>query len=180
MADRIQLRRATAAQWTATNPLLRQGEPGFEWDTGKIKFGDGTHYWNQLGYLAGAGVPGDSAYEIAVDNGFVGTEAEWLESLVGPQGLQGIQGPQGNQGIQGLQGIQGVKGDDGDQGPQGTQGIQGIQGVPGDDGAPGTDGIDGIDGADGESVTVTLVDEDDWPPDPDSNLLHLYFRVPNA
>lgn len=27
------------------------------------------------------GVPGESAYEIAVRNGFIGTEEEWLESL---------------------------------------------------------------------------------------------------
>lgn len=31
----------------------------------------------------GAGAPGKSAYEIAVENGFEGTEQEWLESLVG-------------------------------------------------------------------------------------------------
>lgn len=29
------------------------------------------------------GVPGKSAYEIAVENGFKGTEKEWLESLKG-------------------------------------------------------------------------------------------------
>lgn len=33
-----------------------------------------------------------SAYEIAVDNGFVGTEAEWLASLVGRQGDTGATG----------------------------------------------------------------------------------------
>lgn len=162
MADRIQLRRGTAAEWTAANPLLRQGEPGFEYDTGKIKFGDGTHYWLQLGYLAGAGVPGDSAYEVAVANGFVGTEAEWLESLVGPQGDQGIQG---------------VKGDKGDKGDTGNQGIQGIPGTNGTNGTNGTDGADGADGADGESVTVTLVPAASWPPAPDSNPLHLYFKL---
>jgi hypothetical protein len=36
------------------------------------------------------GPPGKSAYEIAVENGFVGTESEWLESLEGPQGPPGI------------------------------------------------------------------------------------------
>ncbi len=40
----------------------------------------------------GTGADGKSAYEIAVDNGFVGTEAEWLASLVGPQGPQGDPG----------------------------------------------------------------------------------------
>ena len=34
----------------------------------------------------GSGTAGKSAYEIAVDNGFVGTETEWLESLKGKQG----------------------------------------------------------------------------------------------
>ena len=36
-----------------------------------------------------AGLDGKSAYEIAVENGFVGTEEEWLESLVGPEGPAG-------------------------------------------------------------------------------------------
>lgn len=35
------------------------------------------------------GVPGDSAYVVAVKNGFVGTEAEWLESLKGADGTGG-------------------------------------------------------------------------------------------
>lgn len=74
------------------------------------------------------GETGVSAYEEAVANGFVGTEAEWLASLVGPQG------PKGDTGDQGPQGIQGLKGDTGDQGPQGIQGIQGEQGPAGEDG----------------------------------------------
>lgn len=36
-----------------------------------------------------AGADGKSAYQIAVDNGFVGTETEWLASLKGPKGDQG-------------------------------------------------------------------------------------------
>ena len=39
-----------------------------------------------------------SAYEIAVDNGFRGTEAEWLKSLKGDPGERGIQGPPGSDG----------------------------------------------------------------------------------
>lgn len=35
------------------------------------------------------GDPGDSAYEIAVDNGFIGTESEWLASLKGLDGADG-------------------------------------------------------------------------------------------
>ncbi|ORV02488.1 hypothetical protein AWB94_00685 [Mycolicibacterium canariasense] len=55
-----------------------------------------------------AGPEGDSAYEVAVANGFVGTEAEWLASLVGPQGEQGEQGIQGEQGVQGPPGADGT------------------------------------------------------------------------
>lgn len=40
---------------------------------------------NLTGYMQ-AGVAGLSAYEIAVKNGFVGSESEWLESLKGPKG----------------------------------------------------------------------------------------------
>ena len=50
------------------------------------------------------GDPGKSAYEMAVEQGFVGTEAEWLESLKGQDGAQGPQGPQGPQGEQGVSG----------------------------------------------------------------------------
>lgn len=39
------------------------------------------------------GPDGLSAYEIALENGFVGTQQEWLNSLVGPQGVQGNPGP---------------------------------------------------------------------------------------
>jgi hypothetical protein len=47
------------------------------------------------------GPPGKSAYELALENGFVGTEEEWLaevEGDVGPVGPQGPQGPQGQPG----------------------------------------------------------------------------------
>lgn len=42
-----------------------------------------------------AGTNGLSAYQIAVANGFAGTQAAWLASLVGPQGEQGDPGPPG-------------------------------------------------------------------------------------
>ena len=104
------------------------------------------------------GQDGESAYQIALDNGFVGTESEWLESIKGEQGEQGIQGQNGtdgvdgNDGVDGADGSQGPKGDTGDTGPQGIQGIQGEKGDTGDngtDGAPGTNGVDGTNGTDG-------------------------------
>jgi len=50
MATRIQKRRDTAANWTAANPVLAQGEEGFELDTNKEKIGNGTTAWNSLPY----------------------------------------------------------------------------------------------------------------------------------
>jgi Major tropism determinant N-terminal domain len=53
MANRIQLRRDTAANWTRVNPVLEDGEPGLEIDTNKIKYGDGNSYWTDLPYASG-------------------------------------------------------------------------------------------------------------------------------
>ena len=47
------------------------------------------------------GVDGKSAYQIATENGFTGTEAEWISSLKGPQGEQG---PDGADGLDGKDG----------------------------------------------------------------------------
>lgn len=71
------------------------------------------------------GTPGKSAYEIAVEHGYVGTEEEWLASLKGADGPQGEQGPVGPVGPQGEKGEQGDKGDTGATGPAGPQGPAG-------------------------------------------------------
>ena len=46
----IQWRQDTAANWTAANPILASGEPGYEKVTGKWKVGDGTTAWTALAY----------------------------------------------------------------------------------------------------------------------------------
>jgi|694.fasta_scaffold00435_56 hypothetical protein len=51
MTVKIQLRRDTSSNWSSINPVLSLGEPGFETDTNKIKFGDGTSAWNSLSYV---------------------------------------------------------------------------------------------------------------------------------
>jgi hypothetical protein len=51
---RIQLRRDTAANWTSANPVLAQGEPGLETDTGYFKLGDGVSAWSALAYSSGS------------------------------------------------------------------------------------------------------------------------------
>jgi len=55
MAAKLQLRRGNAAQWTAANPLLSEGEMAVELDTGKFKVGNGIKLWNQLEYTTNFG-----------------------------------------------------------------------------------------------------------------------------
>ena len=69
------------------------------------------------------GKDGRSAYEIAIENGFVGTAAEWLESL---KGMNGVDGKDGKDGADGLPGKDGINGKDG---------------LPGKDGRDGKDGV---------------------------------------
>ena len=57
MAQIIQIRRGTAAQWTATNPLLAQGEMGVELDSLKWKVGNGSTPWSSLPYATGPAGP---------------------------------------------------------------------------------------------------------------------------
>ena len=47
---RFKLRNGTAAEWTAANPTLLQGEIGVETDTRKCKIGDGSTAWAGLSY----------------------------------------------------------------------------------------------------------------------------------
>ena len=54
------------------------------------------------------GVDGKSAYQIAVDNGFNGTEQEWLTSLKGIKGDKGDAGEQGTPGTNGQDGENGI------------------------------------------------------------------------
>lgn len=51
---------------------------------------------------------GKSAYEIAVENGFEGNEAEWIASLTGRDGINGRNGVDGADGANGAAGLNGV------------------------------------------------------------------------
>lgn len=62
------------------------------------------------GIITEYGVDGKSAYELAVQEGYVGTLDEWIASLKGEKGDKGDKGDKGNTGEQGIQGIQGVNG----------------------------------------------------------------------
>lgn len=74
------------------------------------------------------GADGLSAYEIAKENGFSGTETEWLASLKGDRGDTGLQGIRGEKGDKGDTGEQGEKGDTGDTGAKGSKGDTGADG----------------------------------------------------
>ena len=52
MANTIQHKRGTAAEWTAADPTLAAGQVGVETDTSKFKIGNGSDAWSALGYFA--------------------------------------------------------------------------------------------------------------------------------
>lgn len=47
----FKFRRGQSSSWTALNPILADGEPGYELDTHKLKIGDGVTLWNDLPYI---------------------------------------------------------------------------------------------------------------------------------
>lgn len=59
MAYQIQIRRDTADNWAAANPILAQGEMGYEIDTNKAKFGNGATPYNDRPYFGGTAGGGD-------------------------------------------------------------------------------------------------------------------------
>ena len=83
---------------------------------------------------SGSGQRGLSAYEVAVKNGFTGTETEWLLSLKGEDGDKGDKGEPFT--FQDLTEAQ----------------VLLLKGADGADGVDGVDGADGADGADGLSA----------------------------
>ncbi len=74
----IQIRRDTAANWSANNPILAEGEIGYETDTYKIKIGDGVTAWNDLAYGIDTAkfngyTAGNASGQVPVSNGTVCT-----------------------------------------------------------------------------------------------------------
>lgn len=131
-------------------PQGEQGPAGPQGETGPA----GPQ--GETGATGATGAQGKSAYEVAVDNGFEGTEEEWLESLRG-----GPRGPQGysayevavNEGYEGTesQWLASLKGEKGDTGSTGPQGATGPQGEKGDTGATGATGPTGPQGPKGDT-----------------------------
>lgn len=88
----------------------------FEGKQDKLIAGDGI----KINGNVISAVDAKSAYVIALEHGFIGSEDEWLASLKGEQGEKGEQG---------IQGIQGEKGQNGKDGTNGTNGIDGKDGI---------------------------------------------------
>jgi hypothetical protein len=79
MAYRIQLRRDTSVNWLSNNPILLQGEFGYESDTGNGKIGDGQTVWASLSYYGGTGPTGSVG-----PTGFAGPTGSYLVSDIPP------------------------------------------------------------------------------------------------
>lgn len=80
----MQQRRGTATEWTTADPVLASGEIGYETDTGRFKFGDGSTSWSSIEYFSstdslvdGAPAALDTLNELAAalndDSDFAGT-----------------------------------------------------------------------------------------------------------
>ena len=95
------------------------------------------------------GQDGLSAYQIWLNAGNIGTEAQFLNSLQGQTGLQGPIGLTGATGPAGANGTNGIDGTTGQQGPQGIQGIKGDTGLTGATGPQGPIGLTGPAGTNG-------------------------------
>ena len=158
------VKRTDEATYTYSDLIGPQGIQGIQGEKGNT---------GEKGDKGDVGDTGLSAYEVAASQGFVGSEVDWLNSLVGPQGEKGDKGDTGT-GLEylwngtelgvravgdatytfanliGPQGIQGEIGPQGIQGIQGPQGEQGIQGIKGDTGDPGPQGIQGPQGEKGD------------------------------
>lgn len=101
-------------------------------------------YQQLLQKISEKGKDGKSAYEIAIEHGFVGTEVEWLQSLKGADGKGGVNGKDGCDGRNGADGLPGRDGIDGksayiiavEHGFTGTENewLQGLKGADGKDG----------------------------------------------
>jgi len=116
----IKFRKGSAAQWTTSNPVLADGEPGFERDTNRLKIGNGVDTWADLDYYVDT-----DAVQALIDAAIEDLEIDLGDGTQGPQGEPGEPGPAGPIGATGATGATGPTG------PAGPQGNQGNPGAPG-------------------------------------------------
>lgn len=102
-------------------------------------------------------IKGDSAYKVALDNGFNGSQKEWLESLKGEPGEPGKQGEPGKDGVDITEGgsayeIALAHGFEGTR-EEWLESLKGEPGKQGEKGEPGEDGF-GVDGASAYEIAL--------------------------
>jgi hypothetical protein len=83
MAVNILIRRGTAAEWTASNPILLEAEVGLETDTKKLKVGDGLTVWASLPYITLTPAAAASIYATIANPTFTGTVSGITKTMVG-------------------------------------------------------------------------------------------------
>ena len=83
MAVNILIRRGTAAEWTASNPILLEAEVGLETDTKKLKVGDGLTVWASLPYITLTPAAAASIYATIASPTFTGTVSGITKTMVG-------------------------------------------------------------------------------------------------
>ena len=112
-----------------------QGIQGIQGETGEQGIQGIQGIEGPIGPIGNTGpqgpADGDSAYTVAVQNGFVGDVNEWLTSLIGADGILGGDGAEGIQGPVGPQGPEGPQGpSNGVVGPQGPVGfVEGLDDI---------------------------------------------------
>lgn len=99
---------------------------------------------------------GQSAYALAVQLGYTGSEADWIASLKGAKGDKGATGATGPQGPQGPGGATGARGATGATGPRGPQGPQGPAGAS----AVAASGSNWVRFSDGTQICWYSIDSD--------------------
>lgn len=65
--QRVQIRRGTTAEWASRNTMLLPGELGYEYDTNRMKVGNGVDRWSARPYLANEGTLGALSDVAATD-----------------------------------------------------------------------------------------------------------------
>ena len=75
------LRRGTAQRFMENNPILDQGEPGFEYDTYKLKIGAGFTPWNSLPYIGEVSPCGRIVQDLGDNPDFVMSQKAVTEAL---------------------------------------------------------------------------------------------------
>ena len=78
MATRIQVRRGTTSDWNTADPILNEGEIGYNITLGQIKIGDGESNWSELFYVVDTSSLGGSlsSYILSTEKSAIGGVAE--------------------------------------------------------------------------------------------------------